>query len=221
MRLLDLYCGAGGAAAGYHRAGFTDIVGVDINPQGRYPFEFVQGDALEFVAQHGHEFDLIHASPPCQIYGVTKGMARPGYPDLVDVTRHMLIKSGRPYVIENVPGAPLINPIKLCGTMFDLRVIRHRLFETDPVLWWPPRPCQHWGETNSKVKKSNGARKLWSFDDCDLLCVVGNGFRVSDGRIAMGINWMTRKELSQAIPPAYTEWLGGAILSQLKTTNER
>ncbi len=146
---------------------------------------------------------------------MTKGLSNGKHPDLVGVTRDTLMALGKPYVIENVPGAPLINPIKLCGTMFDLRVIRHRLFETAPVLWWPPRPCQHWGKTNSSVRKPNGVRKLWSFDDCELLCVTGKGFRVSDGRLAMGIDWMTGKELSQAIPPAYTEWLGREILKQI------
>ena len=175
----------------------------------------MQGDALEFVGEHGNKFDLIHASPPCQVYSRTKGLSNGSHPDLVQVTRHMLIKSGKPYIIENVPGAPLINPITLCGTMFDLRVIRHRLFETSPVVWWPPRPCQHIGKANCNIRGDNGRRKTWSFKDCDYICVVGKGYLVADAKIAMGIDWMTVKELSQAIPPDYTEWLGKEMLKQL------
>ena len=141
-RLLDLFCGAGGAGMGYSRAGF-EVVGVDIAPQKHYPFEFHQADALEYLAQHGAEFDAIHASPPCQRYSAITHAKRTenNYPDLIPSTREALIKCDRPYVIENVPRAPLINPLILCGTMFDLHVIRHRLFEMSNSIYFSP-PCQ-------------------------------------------------------------------------------
>jgi DNA (cytosine-5)-methyltransferase 1 len=141
MRLLDLFCGAGGAAMGYHRAGFDEIVGVDIEPQPRYPFAFFQGDALEYCAAHGSEFDAIHASPPCQAYtrmarGLLESQGRGReYPDLIHATRSALHLAGVVSVIENVPGAPLLGPVMLCGSSFGLLVQRHRLFEsTVPML---------------------------------------------------------------------------------------
>ena len=117
MRLLDLFCCAGGAGAGYAAAGF-EVVGVDIDPQPRYPFEFVQGDALEYVAEHGHKFDVIHASPPCQAFSRTKTLHTNEHPDLIEPTRAALRATGKPYVIENVVGAPLLDPIKLDGRHF-------------------------------------------------------------------------------------------------------
>lgn len=220
MRLLDLFCGAGGCAIGYHRAGFAEIVGVDIKPQNHYPFEFVQGDALEYVALHGRKFDVIHASPPCQQYSVTRNLSNGNHPDLVEDIRASLQESGKPYIIENVPGSPLVNPLVLCGTMFNLRVIRHRLFECDPVIWFPPYICNHWGKTSSSgrgksIENPTGYIR-GSFEYFDFITVVGHDFVVSDARIAMGIDWMTGRELSQAIPPAYTEWLGGQILEAMQ-----
>ncbi len=124
---------------GYFRAGFSTIVGIDLNPQPNYPFEFVQGDALEYLLAHGHEFDAIHASPPCQAYSDLRHLSKAQrtlkgeeYPDLVDPTRQLLINSGKPYVIENVPGAPLEDPVLLCASMFANDMLkRHRLFETN------------------------------------------------------------------------------------------
>src|SRR5688500_15798892 len=154
-RLLDLFCGAGGAAMGYHRAGF-EVMGVDINRQPHYPFEFIQADALWYLAaledkRHGltakDAFDVIHASPPCQLYStVGKQAAKKHditYPDLVGPTRELLVKSGLPYVIENVMGAPLISPIRLCGSSFGLDIRRHRRFELGgfDILLTPP--CAH------------------------------------------------------------------------------
>lgn len=217
MRLLDLFCGAGGAAMGYYRAGFTEIVGVDIAPQKRYPFEFVQGDALEYAEKYGREFDMIHASPPCQLYSVTFPLSKGGYPDLVGPTREALQATGKPYIIENVPRAPLINPIKLCGTMFpELRIRRHRLFECSPVIWWPPGPCWHWGATSAcgrgKSKNNLTGYIPGTLENFDFITVTGCDYIAADGRKAMGIDWMTKEELSQAIPPAYTEWLGREML---------
>lgn len=213
---LDLFCKAGGTSTGLHRAGFN-VTGVDIEPQKRYPFEFVLGDALEYCAEYGHEFDLIFAGPPCQLYSVTESLSKGGYPDLIAPTRKVLLATGKPYVIENVPGAPLVNPIKLCGTMFpQLRVRRHRLFECSPILWWPPTSCSHWGTVSAMGRGKTASNKSsyipGTLENFDFITVVGNHYIVADGRIAMGIDWMTRKELSQAIPPAYTEWLAKEML---------
>lgn len=212
-KALDLFCKAGGTSMGLHRAGF-ELTGVDIKPQKRYPFGFVLGDALEYVVKHGHEYDLIVAGPPCQLYSKLKALTTRVYPDLVGPTREALQARGKPYIIENVPGAPLINPLLLCGTMFPgLRVRRHRLFECWPTLWWAPSPCAHWGRCgNNRLLNKEGKRVTQSFENCDFLTITGNSYKASDGRQAMGIPWMTRAELSQAIPPAYTEWLGKEIL---------
>lgn len=193
MKLLDLYCGAGGAAVGYHRAGF-EVVGVDIKPQPHYPFEFHQADALEYLAEHGHEYDLIHASPPCQHYSsiqhITKNKHK--WPDLVDPTRQLLIKIGKPYVIENVIGAPLRVDLFLCGSMFGLGMIRHRIFESSvpmPVLM---PTCHH-----------DNMYDPWHSGGVDQQVQMSK---------AMGIDWfMTRGEVREAIPPAYTEFIGRQI----------
>lgn len=211
MRLLDLFCGAGGAGTGYHRAGF-EVVGVDINPQPHYPFEFHQADALEFCTAHGAEFDVIHASPPCQVYSITRSLATGEHPDLIHETRAALQATGKPYIIENVPGAPLLNPLLLCGTMFGLRVIRHRLFECYPVICFSPATCQHNGKASGN-RNFPGVRK--TLENFRFLTVVGNDYIAEDGRRAMGIDWMTKRELSQAIPPIYTEWLAEQILTRL------
>jgi DNA (cytosine-5)-methyltransferase 1 len=216
MRLLDLFSGAGGAAMGYHRAGF-EVVGVDIEPQPRYPFDFVQADALEYVAAHGHEFDVLHASPPCQAYSMTKNLktSKQDHPDLVEIIRHMLVKSNKPYVIENVPGAPLFNPLMLCGSMFDLGVIRHRLFETSPAIWWPPGGgCQHKGPVCPMWWKSR-RKALAEGKTFNYIAVAGKSFLMPEAKRAMGIDWMIRREISQSIPPAYTTWLGQRIVEAI------
>lgn len=214
-KALDLFCKAGGTSMGLHRAGF-DMTGVDIEPQRRYPFNFVQADALEYCAKHGGEFDLIVGAPPCQAYSRLSGLTTKEYPKLIGETRRVMQATGNPYIIENVRDAwrEMINPIMLCGTMFPgLRVIRHRLFECSPVIWWPPAPCYHWGRCgNQRLLNDRGERIAQSFENCEFLSIAGNGYIVADGRKAMGIGWMTRAELSQAIPPAYTEWLGREIL---------
>lgn len=201
-RLLDLFCGAGGAGMGYHRAGF-EVVGVDIKPQPRYPFEFHQADALTFPLAG---FDAIHASPPCQAYSRMSN-ARPGtadkYPALVEEVRERLLASGHPFVIENVEGAPLRNPLTLCGTMFNLRVYRHRLFETVPPIYFPPAACTHF------VSMPRAGR----FHPDGWTSVAGKT-RLAPSLLAMGIDWMrTAEELSESIPPAYTEWIGTQLLA--------
>jgi DNA (cytosine-5)-methyltransferase 1 len=213
-RLLDLYCSAGGASVGYYRAGF-EVVGVDIVEQSHYPFEFVQGDAIAYCLEHGHQFDAIAASPPCQfastISGTGKGQGRV-YQNLIPSTRAALIATGKPYIIENVVGAKqhLINPITLCGTMFGLKVYRHRLFESNRLLMAPP----HFPH-NDKSPGCNGDRT--SPKGFITVCGgVGGGFRLEPARAAMDIDWMNRRELAQAIPPAYTKYLGVQLMSHLQ-----
>jgi len=209
MRLLDLFCGAGGAAMGYHRAGFDEIVGVDNRPQKRYPFTFVLGDALEYVAEHGREFDMIHASPPCQRYTVAQNAAKNAHnhPDLVAQVRRLLIDTGKPYVIENVVGAPLINAARLCGKSFGLNVRRHRLFETSTFFLTPSCQCKN---TDYFVIFGHEVRNRRHGQH------AGRKNKIAEGRKAMGIDWMTRGELSESIPPAYTEYIGGQMLRHME-----
>jgi DNA (cytosine-5)-methyltransferase 1 len=250
VKLLDMFCGAGGAGMGYHRAGF-EVVGVDIKPQKHYPFHFILGDALDilrrmiegekFLATDGlwygiDDFDVIHASPPCQKYSaMRKGRWQDReHPDLVAPTRAILKSIGKPYIIENVMGAPLIDPVMLCGTMFGLQtkagsqLRRHRIFETSfPIVELLP-PCNHakvssvigvyGGGPHPQRRRipatigvyghSGGSSKR---DYLDFSC-----FTTNDRRDAMGIDWMTGNELSQAIPPAYTLWIGKQIMEAMK-----
>ena len=212
IRLLDLFSGAGGGGVGYFDAGFR-VVGVDHRPQPHYPFEFIRADALEYLAEHGNEYDVIHASPPCQAYSVTWGLYKRDYPMLIELVRDALIQTGKPYVIENVPGSPLINPVMLCGTMFGLKVIRHRLFECSPLIYFSPATCQHEGyATGNRARRVGITRTPRLSDGFNYVTVAGNNYLSDEGAKAMKIDWMTRAELSQAIPPAYTEWLGGQII---------
>lgn len=212
-RLLDLFCGAGGCSEGYRRAGF-DVVGVDIKPQPRYPFQFIQADALEYVARHGAEFDAIHASPPCQAYSISRNNgSNKDAPRLIAPTRAALIATGTPYVIENVMGADLINPLMLCGASFGLGAAgmdlpRHRLFESSALLMGSP--CTHRRGKTLGVY-GNGTTR-WHLD------AIGRCLRESEKRQAMGIDWMNRRELTQAIPPAYTEYLGRQLMAALEAT---
>jgi len=214
LKLLDLFSGAGGAAMGYHRAGF-EIVGVDIEPQPHYPFEFVQADALAYCAAHGHEFDAIHASPPCQGYSplafvTNRDMSR--YPKMVEQVRAALVATGAPYVIENVPRAPLINPLVLCGTMFGLLTHRHRAFEMSHPIYFCPAVCN-----KARVKVPGTGHHLGFYKSNGMVTVAGHMTSRKHGSVAMGIDWMTRDELAEAIPPAYTEYIGKQIIQCLVT----
>lgn len=211
MKLLDLYCGAGGASMGYKQAGFTEITGVDLYDQKNYPFDFIQTDAIEYLIKHGHNYDFIHASPPCKGYTVLRFVNNNEYEKLIEPTRDALVKCKRPYVIENVVGAPLNNPITLCGTMFNLRVIRHRLFECSFNIE-VNLECNHVGRASSNNSKTRKVYGKPTLENYEYLTVSGHDFRVSEGRVAMDINWMTRDELSQAIPPAYTKYIGSYFL---------
>ena len=226
--MLDLFCGAGGAAMGYHRAGF-DVVGVDINPQPHYPFEFHQGDALRW--RDLSRFDAIHASPPCQAYSIATNAAHfhKDHPELVGPTRDLLMTTGLPWVIENVMGAPLLDApaldgragVLLCGATFGLEACdldgtplvlrRHRLFESSVILSQPQCGCDRYRRRGIGIggvygggpeNRSNADRHF------------GGGYTPPQSvrRELMGIDWMNGAELCQAIPPAYTEWIGAQLV---------
>ena len=214
-RLLDLFCGAGGAAMGYHRAGF-EVVGVDIKPQPNYPFEFHQADAFVWLEEQclgptwKWEPDAIHASPPCQAFTVYNNTGNVGeYPDLIEPTRELLRATGLPYVIENVPGAPLEDPVRICGTSLGLEVRRHRLFETNFLLFVPP--CTHGQFTERKYPGSTNR------PNGRTVANIGE-WRVplEQQKQAMGVDWMTLEELSESIPPAYTELIGHQLKQHIQ-----
>jgi DNA (cytosine-5)-methyltransferase 1 len=217
-KLLDLFCCAGGAAVGYERAGFV-VTGVDIEPQPNYPCRFVQADALALDAAFVASFDAIHASPPCQHYSdlAKRNGNADDWPDLVGDTRTMLAATGKPWVIENVEGAPLRDPIMLCGTMFKgLRVIRHRLFEASFPIKQPhhiphlEHPKCH---TFDKRKSHYGKTCEWK----DYVSVNGGGnCTIAAARDAMGIDWMTKREINEAIPPDYAEYVGRQLMLHLR-----
>jgi DNA (cytosine-5)-methyltransferase 1 len=200
-RLLDLFCCAGGASEGYARAGF-EVVGVDIDPQPHYPFEFHQADALTFPLAG---FDFIAASPPCQAHTLCQRIRDNDHPELVGPIRRRLKRAGVPYAIENVVGAPLIDPIELCGAMFGLLTYRHRLFECSFQIKAPPHP-----DHVAPVRKMGRPVR-----DGEFMHVVGNFSGVALARKAMGIDWMMRDELREAIPPAYTEFIGRKALAYI------
>jgi len=231
-KLLDLFCGAGGASMGYHRAGF-DVYGVDIKPQPHYPFPFLQMDALEAMDRlirgegltfsNGETLYLVdisafHASPPCQAYVDynKKGKKPSNHPRLIEPTRELLVTTGKPYIIENIHKAPLYSHILLCGTMFGLRTRRHRYFEAPCLPLLPVYSCNHWGTVSNGefvgvyYRGGHGPRH-------------GKGIREPASRPAqltaaegMGIDWMNQRELTQAIPPAYTEYIGKYLMETVK-----
>lgn len=206
MKHLDLFCKAGGSAYGFHLAGF-EVVGVDIEPQPHFPFEFHQADAIEYLREHWMEFDSISASPPCQEYSKAAQQWRTAgkeYPDLVSITRDELIKTGKPYIIENVPGSPLINPILLNGSAFNLLVHRPRLFETNFPIIQPYIP-----KTKKPVKMGRPVK------EGDIIQPVGHFSGVKYARRQMQISWMNVGELAQAIPPAYTKYIGEILMGYL------
>lgn len=203
-RMLDLFCGAGGCSVGYHRAGF-DVVGVDIKPMPRYPYQFIQADALEYVAQHGHEFDAIHASPPCQGYSRMRHVTGKEYPLMIEDVRAALRSTGKPYIIENVEGAPLVDDVLLCGTMFGLKTFRHRKFETSFFVLAPIHITHTlFGKASKQGRPCTEERQY--------LTVTGNFSGIANGRRAMDIDWMSKRELTQAIPPAYTQYIGRHLM---------
>ena len=207
-KVLDLYCGEGGCSMGYYQAGF-DVTGVDKYPMPNYPFKFIQADALEILddIDFCRSFDLIHASPVCKRYSMITKTAgtQNNHNDDIQAVRQRLRIVGKPYIIENVPGAPLKDYIMLCGTMFGLGVVRHRLFECNPGIHFPPALCNHHKKV---VKHGRPPDRKRNF-----AAVTGHFSDVAFARESMGITWMGQSGLSQAIPPAYTEWLGRQMLS--------
>lgn len=221
-RLLDLFCGAGGSAVGYARAGF-EVVGVDHVPQPNYPFEFLEDDVIDLMKrgptlEHPGYWSAIHASPPCQAFTAYKRTGNVGeYPDLIAETRELLEAIGLPYVIENVEGAPLENPVTLCGSAFGMDIRRHRLFEANfPIMGGGRVHGQQapdrfpGGRSKQRTGSSRGlVRATIEIGSWDI--------PLSTQQEAMGIDWMTLEELSEAIPPAFTEHVGGYLLKALET----
>ncbi|WP_432492708.1 DNA cytosine methyltransferase [Kineococcus auxinigenes] len=218
-RLLDLFCCAGGAGKGYHDAGF-DVVGIDINEQPNYPYDFHQSDALAYLEKHAGEFDVFHASPPCQAHtALTKGnRRRPGWTDehvdLIPATRDLLDEIGKPYIIENVQGSTVRRDVTLCGVMFGLQVIRHRYFELGN--WQITEKKQHVKHSGRVAGMRHG-----KWYDGPYFAVYGDGGgkgSVEQWQEAMEIHWTKdRRELAEAIPPAYTRYLGGQLMNWLKS----
>lgn len=219
--LLDLFCCQGGASRGYADAGF-EVFGVDIDPQPRYPYWFVQDDAVSLLGELtddwpiviedelGREHTLrlehiaaIHASPPCQAHTNAQKIRGNNHPDLIEPVRDLLTLIGKPFVIENVPGAPLVNPVELCGAMFGLETYRHRLFETNWELTAPGHP-DHVARTTKMGRPPQPG---------EYMHIVGNFSGVARGREVMGMPWANRDGLREAIPPVYTEYIGRQLLA--------
>jgi len=208
MKLLDLFCGVGGASVGYAKAGF-DVYGVDLKHGKRYPFTYLRADVLDVLKDDKFikQFDVIHASPPCQTHSITKHLRNAqgkstSKIDLIPETRAALIASGKPYIIENVVGSPLNNPIQLCGSSFGLQVRRHRLFESNMTLQGSEcnhkaqgRPVGVYGSLNDEIPNGGKTAKT-----------------INQARIAMGIDWAIWTELVEAIPPAFTKYIGDQVI---------
>jgi DNA (cytosine-5)-methyltransferase 1 len=214
LRVLDLFCGAGGCSVGYHRAGF-EPEGVDNEPHPDYPFPFHQADALEILADRAFldRFDLIHASPPCKAFTDLAVLSDTEHPDLLTPTRELLRQWGGPYVIENVEGAPLPGALRLCGSEFELWAVcrdgtrrqlrRHRLFESN-VFLMGAGGCHHKGQPIGVYGTGGGGR-------------MTRGYKAhpEEARQAMGIDWMKVEDICQAIPPVYTEFIGEQLAISL------
>lgn len=208
FKALDLFSGAGGATRGLQQAGFH-VTGVDIKPQPRYVGDaFFQADALTFPLKG---FDFIHASPPCQAYSLTHHLSgrQKDYPQLIAPIEQKLLAWGGPWCLENVVTAPLQNAFTLCGLMFGLRVFRHRLFASSFLILAPSHPPHR--EVISRKRAG-----YYTSEPGRMVTVAGHLFSLSAGKAAMGIDWMTKAELAQAVPPAYAEFIGKQALAYLR-----
>lgn len=237
--LLDLFCGGGGAGTGYAQAGF-EVIGVDIEPQPHNPHTFCQGDALQILdtllageawqGYHLHDFATIHASPPCQSYSAARHIAKVSAhdyqpaPKLIQPVRERLEATGLPWIIENVEGSELPDALELCGSMFGMPIRRHRWFSSNMFLW-SPGPCRHVDDFVNVVGcKVRGYGKFTSgkmyLDRYGKEHRREGTLRLCDGMAAMDIDWMTMRELSQAIPPAYTRYIGQQLLPLVISARE-
>ncbi|MEU1103649.1 SAM-dependent methyltransferase [Streptomyces tibetensis] len=209
LRVLDAFCCSGGMAMGFHLAGF-EVVGVDIEPQPDYPFTFHQGDAIDFIARHGADFDLIHGSPPCQAWTPLNAYNHKTYPELIGPARDAMRATGRPYVIENVEAArpELREPIRLCGPTFGLRMFRHRLFETSFPVTEPAHPGHR------AICTRNGYLPT---PERPFMTITGGRHSKAWQRAAaeaMGTPWITTiRGVCEAIPPAYAHWIATQYLA--------
>lgn len=202
-KILDLFCGAGGSAMGLYRVGF-DVTGVDIKPQPHYPFKFIQADAMKIDLDG---YDAYWASPPCQGYSEATPLTMKGrHPLLIEAVSKKFKLTGKPFIIENVEGARwhLENPIMLCGSMFGIGIWRHRWFETHPFYTLSPFECQHIGSPITVNPPANARKSQFGYRNFDA------------EKSAMQIDWMTKQELTQAIPPVYSEFLGKQLMKYLE-----
>jgi len=207
MKVLDLFCCCGGAAKGLHDAGF-ESVGIDIRNNHEYPYQFIQSDVFELPLNYFQEFDLIWASPPCQQFSVSsRRWINVGYDfdgDMIQATRKLLLKTGKPFIIENVIGSPLRKDLILCGQMFALRVVRHRIFEINGFRVPQLKHLKH--------------KKPLNFNHSYYVNLTGHGgqsysFKMEDWQNAIGISHIHKKEhLTQAVPPAYSKYIGENFL---------
>lgn len=219
LTVLDAFACQGGAAMGYWLAGFG-VVCVDKDPQPRNPFPFVQADAVAYIAEHGAEFDFVHASPPCQLDSDCQRIMRNDHPDLIGPTHAAMLAAGRPGVIENVGGAreklsaldgP--EPVELCGAMFGLRTYRHRYFKQVGGLALPQLP--HPVHSAPQAKMGRPVPEGWFYQ------AIGNFSGVETARSDMGVPWMNRDGIRECIPPAYSRWVGGHAAALLGAALER
>lgn len=204
MKLLDLYCCEGSAGFGFEQAGF-DVTAVDLFDQPNHRGNFIKADAIDFLLENGHKYNYIHASPPCQKYSMSSKQFRilgKEYPDLISVTRAALIKIGKPFDLENVPGSPLINPVMLCGTMFGLPTYRHRFFETN---WNLKQPIH----TEHIAKNAKMGRPV---KPGEFIQYMGHFSGLQYVRDFTGCQWMSQYGLAQSIPPQYTKYIGEQFL---------
>lgn len=218
-KLLDLFCCQGGASMGYHRAGF-EVTGVDWEPQPKYPFPFIQADCTSLSLDFLRQFDVIAASPPCKTHTVMKAFSDPSHKDFLPQTRDLLRASGLPYIIENVEGAPMVDPVVLCGSSFGLHIRRHRQFESNVRLHAPP--CRH-EEQDANSPGFRAKRYHAGYPEEYTAKVVsvygrGNGYGAGESQLwrdVMGMPWASKDGLREAIPPVYTEFLGRQLVEYL------